>query len=320
MDKTIYLFKGEEELMIHNKINSLLKTIKVPAINKTTYDLEQTSLNEAINDCLMIPLMGDGKIVIIKNPHFLEKGKHEDEKKAIKNFIDYVKNPNDDCVLIIDATGIEIDEKSEAYLELIKKCEVSDTKALTEVEMKGWLKSHFVRKGIEIQSEAIDLFFNYVGTNLVKGEKEVEKLLNYINGKTLVTIEDIQNVVTDDGETDIYALTQAISLKNKALVHKKYNELIKNGYDQIQLLNLIYRSFKDLYTVACLLESGVNKNDIANRMGISSGRAYYLTKDAYSFGPNAIRENLKAITDLDYKIKTGAIDKATGMDLLLFGM
>ena len=159
--ENIYLFKGNEELIIHNKIETIIKNAKVPSFNKTTYDLEISSLNDAINDCLTIPFMSNKKIVIIKNPHFLEKG-GVDSKTNIKLFQSYLKKPNLDCVLIIDATRIAIDEKSEIYRELEKAAEVSDTKELSDVEMQGWLRRQFQVNGIQIDADAIELFFDYV--------------------------------------------------------------------------------------------------------------------------------------------------------------
>jgi len=320
MAKSIYLFTGNEELMIRNKIETLIASVKAPSFNKTTYDLENTSLSDAINDCMTIPLIGDSKVVVLRNPKFLEKGKHEDIKNGIKMFLEYCAKPNEDCLLIIDASSITIDEKSDCYHALEKAAEISNTKNLSDVEMKGWLRSFFIRNKKTITDSAIDLFFDYVGTNLVKGKQEVDKLLNYIGDKQIVDEEVIRNVVSDDGETDIYALTQAINSKDKAMVHKKYTELIKNGYDQISLLAIIYRMFKDLYTVIVLLEKGNKQNDIANIMGISPGRAYYIMKDVSKYNKETIQKILINITDLDYKIKTGQIDNATGMDLFLFGL
>lgn len=317
--ENIYLFKGNEELIIHNKIETIIKNAKVPSFNKTTYDLEISSLNDAINDCLTIPFMSNKKIVIIKNPHFLEKG-GVDSKTNIKLFQSYLKKPNLDCVLIIDATRIAIDEKSEIYRELEKAAEVSDTKELSDVEMQGWLRRQFQVNGIQIDADAIELFFDYVGTNLVRGKTEIDKLVNYLGERKTLNVDDIKKIVTDNGETDIFALTKAINIRDKALVNKIYNELIRNGFDQIQLMNMIYKSFRDIYTVLCLLNSGVNKNDIASAMGVTPGRAYYLMKDANNFGLETVKKTLYNLSELDYKIKTGQIDKATGMDLFLFGM
>ena len=317
--ENIYLFKGTEELIIHNKIDNIIKNAKVPSFNKTIYDLDVASLSDAISDCLTIPFMSKTKIVIIRNPRFLEKLNLISDN-AQKYFMQYLKKPNLDCILIIDATNIKVDEKTDLYKLIEHVGHVDDTRVLTDIEMKGWLTRQFGINGIEISSEAVDLFFEYVGTNLVKGKTEIEKLVNYLGSKKEVTIDDIKNVVSDDGETDIFELTKAINTKNKALVHKKYNELIKNGFDQIQLMNLIYRNFKDMYLVLTLLESGKNKNEIASFMGVSPGRAYYLMKDVASYNMESVKKTLFNITELDYKIKTGKIDKATGLDLLLFGM
>lgn len=317
--KNVYLYRGNEELIIKNKIEVLLSQLKKGTYSKTIYDMDEYSLNEAVNDALTIPFLVEKKVVIVRNPRFLGKGSIE-ERHNIPFFLRYLKDPSDFTIFIIDATNIEIDEKKDVFKEIQKAAEISDTRNLSDIEMKGWLRRQFDIAGIEIEDNAIELFFDYVGYDLIKAKSEVEKVINYVTPRKVVSIRDISVVVSDGGETDVFELTKAINKKDKSAIITIYNSLIRNGNDQIKLMSLIYRSFKDIYAILLLLESGVNKGEIANKLGISSGRAYYLTKDAEGFKIENVEKILNDIGELDYKIKTGKLDKATGLELLLFGL
>ena len=262
-----------------------------------------------------MPFMSDKKVVVIKRPTFLEKGSSNQNVLAL---IDYLDNPSDNTILIIDATNINIDESKEVSIMLRKKAEVSETRDLSEVEMRGWLKRQFGVMGVEIEENAVELFFEYVGTNLVQAKTEVEKLLNYIGDRKIINMRDVASCVSEEGETNVFALTKAITSKDKNKIMEIYYSLLKSGNDQMKLLNLIYRSLKDSYTCLMLMEQGMNQTSIANVLNISPGRTYYIMKDAKNFTIDSLRKMIKDIGDLDYKIKSGQIDKVSGLELFLF--
>ncbi len=313
--KSVYLFIGNEELIIKNKIDTVITNAHPGPFNLTSYDMDLDKLTDAINDCKTMPFMSDKKVVVIKRPTFLEKGS---SNQSVLPLIDYLDNPSDNTVLVIDATGISIDESKEVVVKLRKKAEVSETRDLSEVEMRGWLKRQFGVMGVEVEENAVELFFEYIGTDLVKAKTEVEKLLNYIGDRKIINMRDVASCVSEEGETNVFALTKAINSKDKHKVIEIYYSLLKSGNDQMKLLNLIYRSLKDSYTCLLLMEKGMNQASIASVLNISPGRTYYIMKDAKNFSLDGLRKMIKDIGDLDYKIKSGQIDKVSGLELFLF--
>lgn len=313
--KNIYLFVGNEELIIKNKIDTVITNAHPGPFNLTSYDMDLDKLESAINDCKTMPFMSDKKVVVIKRPTFLEKGS---SNQNVLPLIDYLDNPSDNTILIIDATNINIDESKEISIMLRKKAEISETRDLSEVEMRGWLKRQFGVMGVEIEENAVELFFEYVGTNLVQAKTEVEKLLNYIGDRKIINMRDVASCVSEEGETNVFALTKAITTKDKNKIMEIYYSLLKSGNDQMKLLNLIYRSLKDSYTCLLLMEQGMNQASIASILNISPGRTYYIMKDAKNFTIESLRKMIKDIGDLDYKIKSGQIDKVSGLELFLF--
>ena len=87
MEKTIYLFYGEDNFVIKTKTDQIIKKYDVDEFNITHYDMEEQAVEEAINDASTIPFMSDLKIVVIKNAYFLsnEKPKKETNRKEKQN-------------------------------------------------------------------------------------------------------------------------------------------------------------------------------------------------------------------------------------------
>ena len=316
--KNIFLFYGNEELMIKNKIDKLINAITDNQYNINVYDMQVNNVSMAVQDLLTPPFLSDSKVVVIKNPLFLTKTKCEIEHKT-DLLLSYLDNPEDTSYLIIDASGLKVEENNAIFKKLKQKGEVSETKELSQVEMKGWLKRKFALIEKEISDQAVELFFERIGWNLLTANNEFEKVANYVGNKDEVSIRDVEKVVVKELETDVFKLTNALQENNKREIILLYQDLVKSGNDPVKLLGLVSKTIKDTYNVCLMLEKGYKQVDIANTLGVSTGRAYYIIKSARSFKIEVLENLLLKLHDLDFRIKTGKIDKNTGFEMFLFG-
>src|SRR5690554_6839284 len=102
MDLTnIYLFTGEETLLIENKIERIIRSSNVDQYNISIYDEDETSISEIVRDVQTPPFMNVAKVIIIKNPKFLtsEKALTNYEEEVFK---DYLKQPLDTTIMIVN--------------------------------------------------------------------------------------------------------------------------------------------------------------------------------------------------------------------------
>ena len=281
--------------------------------------MEEVNVSTAILDASTLPFMSPYKVIIIKNPVFLTSSKSSinHNKKA---FLKYLENPSDSTVLIINAMGLKLDERKEEVVKLLKIAEVNDTKELTPIEAEGWLKRQFSLVGITIKDDAVKLFFSRVGKNMMVAKSEADKLLNYINGRNIITTRDINEVVTREVETEVFALTNAIIDKDKKKTISVYRDLTTAGKDAMQLFGLVSRSMMDILYTKIMVSLNYTQNEIAGLMGVSSGRAYYLLKNAKAFSLSAVEDNVSKLANLDYKIKTGQVDPSSGLEYFLFAI
>lgn len=316
--KNIYLFSGKEELMIKTKIDKLVSSFTTNQFNITSYDMQQNNVAMAIQDALTPPFLADNKVIIINNPIFLTKQKSEIEHRT-DFLIDYLNNPLDTTILIINASGIEIDHNNEVYKLLSQKAELSETRELSDVEMKGWLKRKFGIAGKDISDEAVNEFFERIDWNLLVASNEFEKVLNYVGERENVTIDDVTKVVVKEIETDVFSLLRALEEGKKKKIILIYQDLVKAGNDPTKLLALVSKSLRETYNVIVMLEASYKQVDIAKTLGVSTGRAYYIIKSARSFKKENLEHLIVNLHDLDFKIKSGKVDKNTGFEMFLFG-
>lgn len=317
--KNIFLFTGNEELIIKNKIDNTIKNINASAINTSIYNLDEVNISEVIQDAITPPFMGDVKVLVLRKPVFMSSSK-TDINHNTKMFMDYLNNPFDSTYILVDATGIKLDEKKDYVAKLLKVAEVSQTKELSNVELEGWLKRQLAIEGIEIRDDAIKMFFNRSGRNLLNAKKEVEKLILYVKPRNLVTVLDVEEVITKELEQDVFALTNAIVSKDNEMIISIYKQLLESGKDIMQLIGLVSKSFSDILVVNKMVNRDLKQKDIVSLLNISPGRAYHLIKNASSFKTSDVEEYIIQLANLDYKIKSGKLDSKTGMEMFLYGL
>ena len=311
----LYLFTGTEQVIKKNKIDHILEQINEKETDIIKYDLELTPIQEVITDCITIPFLKKNKVIICKNPVFLTNVK-TNIKHDVKVLIKYLKNPSEQTTLIIDAVGINIDKNSELFKTFQKCAYIIQVNNLDQIETKAWVKRNVEIAGAHIQDEALNLLIEYLGDDLLRAEKEIEKLAQY-RYNDRITESDIKELVVKNYESDSFELVKALSSKNNRKVIELYESLKRHTNNNQYILSIISKSISDLYTVKKLMDASFDQKDIADVMGIKPGKAYYLMKDAKEFKLEQLEYYLSELENVDYQIKQGLIDKNYGVDMVL---
>ncbi len=311
----LYLFTGTAEIFIQNRISRIISSFDKKQVAVIKYDMESTSLIKVLEDACTPPLLEDIKIIILKNPIFLSN--KVDNTPDVKAFIKYLKNPSDFTILIINATNFNIANNNEIYKTLKLTCEIIDYSDSEEIEIKGWIKRTCATSNVDITDSAIDLFLEYINLDQVRMVNELEKMIDYSLESHLIDENVVKLLVTKDLSKEIFNLIKAIINQDVSKANQIYQILASQTKDVSGIISMISNSLKDLLTTSKLLGAGYGQHDIARFYNVTPGRAYYLINDAKNFKTAVLEQYVNKMADLDYKIKSGQIDKNIGMELLL---
>ena len=106
--KNLYYIETEYIDILNNKVDSILKDNNLTRDNLIMYDMENTSITDAIIDLNTVSLFGDRKVVLCKNSIFLTTSKSEIDHNIYKA----LDNINLNCVL-----GYKKDEEYTSFLD-----------------------------------------------------------------------------------------------------------------------------------------------------------------------------------------------------------
>ncbi len=320
MKKRIYLVHGGDSFIVKSKMKSIIAKFDVDDFNINIYDADETNISNAINDASTIPFMSDNKIVIIKNAFFLT---NEKQKKEVPQDIDalvrYINNPVEETILIITAPYAKLDERKAITKALKGKTEVVFCEPMKKVDLTSWIRRQLGKQSIKIDKKAMDEFLKRVEHNTQIAVNEMKKLLLYAEGMDVVTIETIKKVITKNVEDNVYEITNNILDNKRSEALEIYNDLIMHSEDPLRILGILVNKYREILQVKLLLKAGKDKAGVASHYHCSSGRAYYMVKNARSVSMATVKKHLLRLEDLDYKIKSGRIDKKIGLELFILG-
>lgn len=318
MSENVYLFHGTDTFIIKSKINNIINKYGVDDFNVSNYDMEEVNLSDAINDAETIPFMSEQKIVIIRNAFFLTT---EAPKKAINHDVDklkrYLDNPVEETLLILTAPYMKLDERK-AITKVVKdKAKVEKCMPLQEADTSNWIKRQLGKNSITIDHDALKEFLSRVENNTEVLVNETQKLLNYAEGMNRIDLEMIQKVITKNIEDNVYEITNMILENKQGKALQIYNELVMHSEDPLRILGILINKYREILHVKYLISDGKDKADIARYYNASAGRAYYMMKNANSVKMDIVQKHLRKLEEIDYKIKSGQIDKRTGLELFI---
>ena len=148
-------------------------------------------------------------------------------------------------------------------------------------------------------------------------EKELEKLVCYTYGRTVIEMEDVEAVCCGQTTNQIFAMVDAIAKKEQKKALELYYDLVALKEPPMRILFLIVRQFQILLQVKTLAKKGYDSKTIAKKAGVPE---FALRKNMEQAKHFQLPQVLQAIRDgvqAEEDIKTGKMDVQLAVELLI---
>lgn len=305
-----YLLYGEEEYLINNEIDKIIKKEKIEELSISNYDLEIDSIKNIIDDCQTVSLFEPKKIVIVNNCNYFNRVKNDEND--INLLLDYLNNYNPGTILIIISHNSSIDNTK----KITKKIkEIGKIVELNNTNINTIVKKMF--NDYIISSDNIKLLIDRVGSDISILNEEVEKLKIYKIDDKEITKEDIIECATYNIDIDIFKFIDNIISKNKKDALVTYNELLKYNEEPLKIIVLLASKFRLMYQTKVLYSRGISNNEIATILGVHAYPVKLAIQSSMKYPEKLLLKYLDMLADLDCDIKTGKIDPELGLQLFI---
>ena len=308
-----YLIESLDSLSLEKAKQIIIKDNHMEETIPSTYDLEEVSLEEALEDLDTYGLFSNKKVIIIKN---IETIKYDENKKDIDHLLKYIDNPNPDYLLIIEAK--KLNNTTKLAKQLKKKCKYQKV----EFNLNDYIKESL--SGYKVTPKTISFLIEYCENDFTKIQNECNKLKDYKLEEKEITISDIEEIVVKKlGESKdlVFSFSRALAEKDKKEALKKYKELLSYQIEPLSIIGLLASQIRIIYQVKLLEKDRLNDKDIANTLGEKSDYRIKKTRELTRlYSEEELLLLMQKLSDMDYQIKTTDTDGNSLLELFIINL
>lgn len=302
-----YIISAEEKEEAKEKIEEIRKSIKLD-FDYSEYDLEEDGLYPIIDELTTISLFDNPKFIVINSSENIIKA---NDKAFVELLTAMNSQENDNVLVFIFLNGF--DQKNER-LSRIKRYSSFIEINLKNMPLDEYARNVFSKDGYQIDEHTISLLVLYT-SSLASLKQSINILECYKYQEKIITDDDVKKLVVPPLEDNVYNLIDSVIQKDKARIFSILADFKKENIQYSFLVSLLINKFQEMYNVNILAKSGITQADIQDLFNVSSGKAYYMLKNAKAVDTYEIKKNLSMLNDLDYQIKTGKVDQNIGLEL-----
>lgn len=305
----IYFLMGEEPYYIDEVANFIEKNIlseDEKGFNQMVFYGRDTTIEDIISQAKRYPMMAERQVVIVKEA--------QDLSRTIENLVAYAENPQPSTVLVLCYKYKKIDARKKLSKAIKSNGILMESKKLFENQIPNWISQKLTSNGYTITPKAALMLTEFLGNDLSKVQKELEKLQIIIKQGEQITPEVIEENIGISKDYNNFELQNAIGSKDikKAFGIIQYFGQNPKNNPMVMTIALLYSFFSKLLTYHSLS----NKGDAAKALGISP----YFIKDYQQAASNYPMKKVSAIVaslrEIDMKSKGVGAANISQADLL----
>ncbi len=286
-DDAYFRMKGEEQIK--------LAFLQMPELNYSSFDgetLKGGALSSLVAAIKNYPFMAEKRIIKVTE-FYPSESEYETYLKSL--FDDF---PSSSILIIVNTgakKGVDLKrKKSVAYVD----CSKTEPDAVSK-----WVYITLKRAGIAASAAVCESVAEYCLHNMARVSVEVEKIIAYKGGGTLMQNE-VDELVFRDADYRIYELTNAISRKNYCKFCEIAAELLIKSGDEMTILSGLFSYFKNLSVIVC------SKDSVSSLAAMMKMKEYAVKKSmeqADAIGEKIINETLSYLYSVVSEVKSGRL-------------
>ena len=311
----IFVIVSNDNYLINEEKEKLIKSRDIDQFNISSYNFLDSDPLEILNEMMTVSLLGEQRMVIITEPEFL-KSTYKNQA-IVDKFINYFENENEDTILLIISEN-DLDSKVKINSVLKSKAKVIKIATIEGDNLSSWISNRLSSDGYKIDPSALNELIERTEGDIMRINNELEKLKLYHTDK-MITYNSVKLLVSRNLEDNIFNLLNAFITNDKKTLFAIYEDFMTLNEDEMRIISAISYKLEEILYTKILINRRMGKDEVANFFKVKPGRAYYMIEAARKISDSSIKSLIERISELDYNIKSGKIDKKLGLQLFILG-
>mgnify|MGYP003571729487 CR=1 FL=1 len=324
--KPVYLFYGPERYLIDQFVDKMINKYVPEAyrdFNLVTFDGDKADVDEILDACETVPFFNEVKIVMVKNAPFFRSKKANLSEAHEKRLLEYFKAPLESTKLFF-ISNQAIDKRKKVTKEVQKNGRIVEYGKLDANIFSKWMhkkiksfKKDIDRRNMSYLVDRMAYLDKQSSKSLLDVDNEIRMICSSMIDRVNIEIEDIDKFVKKPLDSDIFHMVDAVGGKNAETAISIMHELLRKGEPIQVIFSMICRQFRMLKKIKMLADEGYNQATIAKLLGAHPYAVKSIMKQIHKFDSKTLTLVLTKCSDLDFKMKSTAIDSILAVETLI---
>ncbi len=293
----IYFLHGEEPFYIDLITNAIIEYAleeNEKDFNQSIFYGKDSDVQAIIADAKGFPMMASRRVVIIKEAQDLKK---------IEELESYFNNASDQTVFVVNYKYKKFDSRKKVFKAASKNGIVFQSAKIPEYKLLDWINMFVKEKGFAIKPKAAMLIMEFLGNDLSKISKELEKLEILIEKGTTINEEHIEENIGISKDYNSFELVNAIGMRDVSKANKIVDYFNHNpkATPLIVVISNLFNHFQKLMKIHFL--ENKSREGLASVLRVPPFVVGELQKSARIYNPKKIAANIAILHEYDLKAK-----------------
>lgn len=292
----IYLIVSSDKVTLDNQVEEIKKKNK--EIEVIFYDLEEIPIEQVIEDLDTYNFLSSKKLVVAKNALFLSSEKRKGGvEHNLEKLEKYMEHPSLENILILVADTIDKRKKITSLVAKRAKVieELSDIHSVIKRHLEDYVMDSVSEKKL----------LEYCQNDHERVLNELEKLKLYKLEQKKITEQDIEDIVRESLDHNIFHLADAILSKNKKEAFRLYQDFLLHGEEIVSMIRVVASKIRLIYQVKVLLNDGNSDQMVSKLLKVHEYPVKLAREASYRYTERVLLDDLGKLANLDLQIKSG---------------
>ena len=185
-------------------------------------------------------------------------------------------------------------------------------------DFENWVLKKIGAARLKIGREAFRHLIETVDHDMEAAANELDKLFAYVDGREVITAEDIDAIVTVHLETRVFDLVEAVARGQRRRSMDLYYGLLSMHEAPGRILYYIGRQFHQMLIASSMREKHASPQDIMQALNISDFVVRKIIDQSRRFSVNEIKDSIDRCVSLEAAYKTGDLADSLAVELFIF--
>lgn len=311
---TVYILHGDDTLAIRDFIATLRDKLGDPAsaqMDVQRFDGETLDFKAFQEACTTLPFLSKRRIVILDNARAaIKTTRHEDALFDLFSML-----PPSTALVLTESMAL--DEKKSPLIKWAQSNVDSSFVRLCSTpkgsQFISWLTKHCQAMGGSIEHQAAHLLAELVAHDSRLADRELEKLLDYVNKERPIKVEDVEQLTPFHGQSNVFSMVDAVGQRDGKQAFTCLRRLLED-HPPRYAFNMIVRQFRLMVMAREALDNSMNPRKI---LDVPDFVADKVSAQARNFSLSDLERIYRKLLDIDLASKSGGADLEVALDSLL---